>query len=67
MEVFLQGRGWDKKLIAKDQKEFDQARSPSLRDKGRGSYQMHYLTFVWEMDRVHVTDYHVGADQKIPD
>ena len=35
--------------------------------EGQGSYKADHLIFLWGMERAHVTDYLVGADQKTPD
>lgn len=64
---FYGKEGWAKKLLAKEKKRLFQAKSPSLRGKGSGFSLVDYLIFPWEVDRAHVTDYLISADQKIPD
>ena len=36
-------------------------------DENSKGYIMYYLFFLWRLDRVHLADDLIGADQKIPD
>lgn len=61
------GGGWASKLLAKGNKVLCQARPPSLREEGSGSYHTYCLTFFGRKERDPVIDYLIGAAQKIPD
>lgn len=67
MEGFYRKGAWGKQLLGIEKKALFQARSPFFREKGWGSYLADYLTFLWRKERDHMTDYLIGADQKIPD
>lgn len=59
------------KLLAKEKKGWFQAKLLFFREDPLGGLTMVTLSPLWEvgkrMERAHVTDYLIGADEKIPD
>lgn len=64
--VISQKLGETRKLLKKKRKGCLRWDYCPLKE-GRGSYQADCLSYLWWIVRAYLTDYLIGADQKVPD